>query len=70
MSPPYLFVNYLKMAEAHIYEVGTATYCGTLRPRKDMSGWVDISFAVPAQKRADGEDLVFVEEDAKAKIIM
>ena len=44
--------------------------CGTLRPGKDLSGWVDIPYAVRAHKRADGEYLVFVEEDAKAKIMM
>jgi hypothetical protein len=66
----YLFITYLKTAEVRVYEVDTARYCGTLRPGKDMSGWVDIPYAVRAHKRANGEYLVFVEEDAKAKIIM
>ena len=66
----YLFITYLKTAEVRVYEAGTAKYCGTLRPGKDMSGWVDIPYAVRAHKRADGEYLVFVEEDWKAKIIM
>ncbi|MGA2618752.1 MAG: hypothetical protein ABSF26_14150 [Thermoguttaceae bacterium] len=66
----YLFITYLKTAEVRVYEANTAKYCGTLRPGKDMSGWVDIPYAVRAHKRSNGEYLVFVEEDAKAKIIM
>ena len=66
----YLFITYLKTAEVRVYEAATARYRGTLRPGKDMSGWVDIPYAVRAHKRANGEYLVFVEEDAKAKIIM
>jgi len=66
----YLFVVYLKTAEVRIYETAAAKYCGTMRPGKDMSGWVDIPYGIRAHKRADGEYLVFVEEDWKAKIIM
>ena len=66
----YLFVAYLKTAEVRIYEAATAKYVGTLWPGKDMSGWLDIPYAVRAHRRASGEYLVFVEEDAKAKIIM
>jgi len=66
----YLFISYLKTAEVRVYETATGTYCGTLRPGKDMSGWNDIPYAVRAHKRADGEYLIFVEEDWKAKILM
>ncbi|HEY3323220.1 MAG TPA: hypothetical protein VGP72_22390 [Planctomycetota bacterium] len=66
----YLFITLLKTAEVRVYETATAKFCGTLRPGKDMSGWVDIPYAVRAHKRADGEYLVFVEEDWKSKIIM
>ncbi len=66
----YLFITYLKTAEVRVYEAATAKYCGTMWPGKDVSGWVDIPYAVRAHKRANGEYLVFVEEDAKAKIIM
>ena len=66
----YLFIVYLKAAEVRVYETARAKYCGTLQPGKDMSGWVDIPYGVRAHKRADGEYLIFVEEDWKAKIIM
>jgi hypothetical protein len=66
----YLFITYLKTADVRVYEAATARYCGTLRPGRDRSGWVHNPYAVRAHKRADGEYLVFVEEDAKAKIMM
>jgi hypothetical protein len=34
------------------------------------SGWVDIPYGLRAFQRTKGEYLVFVEEDAKAKVIM
>jgi hypothetical protein len=34
------------------------------------SGWVDIPDGIRAYKRTNGEYLVFVEEDAKGKIIV
>jgi hypothetical protein len=34
------------------------------------SGWVDFPDAIRAFQRKNGEYLVFVEEDAKAKIIV
>ena len=66
----YLFIIYLKTAEVRVYEAATAKYRGTLRPGKDLSGWVDIPYGVRAHKRGDGEYLIFCEEDWKAKIIM
>jgi hypothetical protein len=34
------------------------------------SGWVDVPNGISAAKRADGEYLVFVEEDARGKVLM
>jgi hypothetical protein len=34
------------------------------------SGWIDIPYALRAYGRSNGEYVVFVEEDAKAKVIM
>lgn len=34
------------------------------------SGWIDIPYALRAYFRSKGEYVVFVEEDAKAKVIM
>lgn len=66
----YLFIVYLKTAEVRVYEAATGNYKGIMRPGKDMSGWVDIPYGIRAHKRADGEYLIFVEEDWKAKILM
>jgi hypothetical protein len=63
----YVFVVYLKTAEVRVWDTGTGEYQGRMRPGKDVSGWVDIPYGVRAFKRANGEYLVFVEEDWKAK---
>jgi hypothetical protein len=34
------------------------------------SGWIDIPYALRAYGRSNSEYVVFVEEDAKAKVIM
>jgi hypothetical protein len=38
-----------------------------MRPGKDRSGWVDIPYAINVHRRGDGEYVVLVEEDWKAK---
>jgi len=34
------------------------------------SGWVDVPNGISAAKRSNGEYLVFVEEDARGKVMM
>jgi hypothetical protein len=34
------------------------------------SGWVDVPNGISAYRRDDGEYLVFVEEDARGKVLM
>ena len=36
----------------------------------DKTGWVDILTGITAMRRADGEYLVFIEEDYRAKAIV
>jgi hypothetical protein len=36
----------------------------------ENTGWIDILTGISAHKRADGEYLVFVEEDYKAKVLL
>jgi hypothetical protein len=36
----------------------------------ENTGWIDILTGIAAHKRKDGEYLVFVEEDYKAKVIL
>ncbi|MGH8780379.1 hypothetical protein [Paraburkholderia sp.] len=57
----------------HVYDKGTGAEIGVIRPGPEVgraSGWVDVANGVSAFRRADGEYLVFVEEDARAKVIM
>ena len=66
----YLFVVYLISAEVRVHKLGDGAYVGSLVPAKDLSGWVDLPYGITASRRADGEYLVIVEEDAKAKNIV
>jgi hypothetical protein len=60
-------------AEVYIYNAETGAFEMKLSPGQEVageSGWVDIPYGLRAFRRQNGEYLVFVEEDAKAKIIM
>lgn len=63
----YLFVVYLKTAEVRVFDNRTGASVGVLMPGKGVSGWVDIPYGVRATRRSNGEYVVIVEEDAKAK---
>ena len=60
-------------AEVYVYDTGTGAFVTKLTPGTEVageSGWIDIPYALRAYRRANGEYVVFVEEDAKAKVIM
>jgi len=62
-----------RTAKVHVYDAGTGTKLGEMTPGPEVakeSGWVDFPDAIRACRRKNGEYLVFVEEDAKAKIII
>jgi hypothetical protein len=62
-----------RTAQIYVYNTVTGAYLKTLSPGTEVqgqSGWVDIPYGVRVYRRANGEYLVFVEEDAKAKVIM
>jgi hypothetical protein len=62
-----------KTAEVYVYDTATGTAIAQLKPGMEVageSGWVDIPYGLRAFQRSNGEYLVFVEEDAKAKVIM
>ncbi len=57
----------------HVYDKDTAQEIGTFGPTARVgyaSGWVDVPFGISAHRMADGEYLVFVEEDARGKVLM
>lgn len=62
-----------RKAEVYVYDTGTGAFVTKLTPGKEVageSGWIDIPYALRAYRRVNGEYVVFVEEDAKAKVIM
>ncbi|MBN3758618.1 hypothetical protein G3N95_37305 [Paraburkholderia sp. Tr-20389] len=57
----------------HVYDKETGTPVGTMQPGPEVgraSGWVDVPNGISAYRRNDGEYLVFVEEDARGKVLM
>ncbi|BCF99411.1 hypothetical protein PPGU19_039800 [Paraburkholderia sp. PGU19] len=57
----------------HVYDKDTGTPVGTMQPGPEVghaSGWVDVPNGISAYRRDDGEYLVFVEEDARGKVVM
>ena len=62
-----------RKAEVYVYDATTGAELTKLKPGSEVaneSGWIDIPYALRAFKRANGEYVVFVEEDAKAKVIV
>ena len=62
-----------KMAEVYVYNATTGTQLQKLNPGSEVageSGWVDIPYGIRAFRRSNGEYLVFVEENAKGKVMM
>ena len=68
----YLFVVE-PVGAVHVYDRDSGREVGVIRPGPEVgraSGWVDVPFGVTAFRRANGEYLVFVEEDARGKVTM
>ncbi|RQH06528.1 hypothetical protein D1Y85_11650 [Paraburkholderia dinghuensis] len=56
-----------------VYDKASAKEIGTFGPGPEVgnaSGWVDVPFGISAHRQPDGEYLVFVEEDARGKVLM
>lgn len=61
------------VGKIHVYDKETGREVGVMSPGPEVgraSGWVDVPFGISAAKRANGEYLVFVEEDARGKVLM
>ena len=68
-----IFAVSLLQADVYVYDTATGALITQLKPGIEVageSGWVDIPYGLRAFQRTNGEYLVFVEEDAKAKVIM
>jgi hypothetical protein len=69
----YVFAVTVKTAEVYVYKTATGAEVQKLKPGAEVkgeSGWIDIPYGIRAFRRSNGEYLVFVEEDAKGKVIM
>jgi len=69
----YVFAVTVKKAEVYVYDAKTGKQVKILKPGPEVfgeTGWVDIPHGIRAFQRKNGEYLVFVEEDAKAKVMM
>ncbi len=68
-----IFAASSKTAEVFVYDTNTGKQVHQLKPGPEVageSGWIDIPFGVRAFRRSNGDYLVFVEENLKAKVIM
>ena len=57
----------------HVFDKDSGKEVGVIRPGPEVgkaSGWVDVPNGVSAYRRSNGEYLVFVEEDARGKVMM
>lgn len=57
----------------HVYDKDSGQELGVIKPGPEVggaSGWVDVPNGISASRRPDGEYLVFVEEDARGKVMM
>ncbi|MCC8391449.1 hypothetical protein LJ656_02525 [Paraburkholderia sp. MMS20-SJTR3] len=57
----------------HVWDKDSGRELGVIRPGPEVgraSGWVDVPNGISAARRGNGEYLVFVEEDARGKVLM
>lgn len=69
----YIFAVESVLARVHVYDSATGREIGLIAPGKEVgavSGWVDTTQGISAYRRPDGEYLILVEEDARAKVLM
>ncbi|MGJ5672426.1 MAG: hypothetical protein ACR9NN_02195 [Nostochopsis sp.] len=68
-----VFAASSKTPDVFVYDTTTGKQVQQLKPGPEVGskvGWVDIPFGIRAFRRSNGEYLVFVEENSKAKVIM
>ena len=74
LAGDYLFLTYLKQPQVLIYDIRSGALVATLTPGPEVGGnhvgWVDVPYGIKAFKRANGEYLIFNEEDWRGKILM
>ena len=69
----YVFIAELYTAKVDVYDARTGQAVGYMTPGASVgntSGWVDVYLGISAVQRANGEYVVLLEDDARAKILM
>ncbi|MFL9857521.1 hypothetical protein PQR72_17605 [Paraburkholderia madseniana] len=69
----YVFVAELYTAKVDVYDARTGQAVGYMTPGASVgntSGWVDVYLGISAVQRGNGEYVVLLEDDARAKILM
>ena len=69
----YIFVAELYTAKVDVYDARTGQAVGYMTPGASVgstSGWVDVYLGISAAQRDNGEYVVLLEDDARAKILM
>ncbi|HZZ09555.1 MAG TPA: hypothetical protein VFE79_02590 [Paraburkholderia sp.] len=69
----YIFVAELYTAKVDVYDARTGQAVGYMTPGASVgntSGWVDVYLGISAVQRENGEYVVLLEDDARAKILM
>ncbi|MTJ06735.1 hypothetical protein [Anabaena sp. UHCC 0204] len=69
----YVFAVTVKTAEVYVYKSATGELVRKMTPGPEVgkeSGWVDIPYGIRGFRRANGEYLVFVEENWKGKVLI
>jgi hypothetical protein len=69
----YIFVAELYIAKVDVYDARTGQLVGYMTPGASVgntSGWVDVYLGISAVQRDNGEYVVLLEDDARAKILM
>jgi len=62
----------INFAFVKVYNLATGAFVGNLVPERELGevGLLDLVESVSATRRADGEYVVLLEDDAKAKVVM
>ncbi|CAM2138326.1 SMP-30/gluconolaconase/LRE-like region family protein [Pararobbsia alpina] len=69
----YLFVVERVGGTVRVYDAEKGVPVGEIHPGPEVgstSGWTDVQMPITAYRRANGEYLVFVEEDERGKVMM
>ncbi|MDR5837352.1 hypothetical protein [Caballeronia sp. LZ034LL] len=69
----YVFVAELYTQKVDVYDARTGAAVGVMTPGANVggtSGYVDVELGISATRRANGEYVVLVEDDARAKILV